>query len=443
MPEKEKVYLGRCDTYNLTELKRCFEEGLDLLGVHPEGRMTIKPNCVLAHPKAAPHAYTRPEFLDALLTVLETRGKPQGPIRIVERSGARISTKRQFKRAGYYTLRKKHAVKLEPMENAELVKVKLKNAKLHDEITVAKSLVDTDFLIYTPKFKFNILVNAITGALKLNIGILDDEERMMFHDFRLDQKIVDLYEVGKPHLIAVDAITAGHGGSQLTSQPYPLGLVIMGTNSLAVDVVSNAVIGLDAREVGHLVETHERGYGPIDLSDIELVGEELEFFQERAKDFDRGFVRVDKFKTSMNILIGDGYADGDHGYCMGGCHGITLDALLMAKDRNPHNPMKARSDVTLVIGKYEGDVTAKTVIFVGDCSEVKGTLKAKRTVRVKGCPPTHRDLLVALALDAGLYPELLRMSITIPQIPYMLPKFLTRIHRPQAWKTNMELLKHW
>jgi uncharacterized protein (DUF362 family) len=449
LADNNQVFLIDCTNYDPREIKNKILEGIQALNIKFNGRVTIKPNVVIAHKKAAPHSYTRPEFLEGLILAINESGTINKPIRIVERSGATISTKAQFKRAGYYKLKKKSSIpiKLEPMEKTRTIEVELKKGKLHDKVTVAESLVNTENLIYTPKFKFNILVNGITGALKLNIGILDDKERMMFHDMRLDDKIVDLHEVGKPNFIAVDAITAGHGGSQLTSQPYPLGLIILGTNSLAVDVICNWIINHDPLQIGHLIKAHERGIGPLDLEEIELLGVDIKIFQERAKDFDKGYVLVNEFPTNIDILVGDGIVDDFSGkhkeYCQGGCHGIVLDELLMAKDRDPSKPHKFNKNIKLVIGNYIGDVESKTVILIGDCTKVVGEIKSKKIIRVKGCPPTHKELVAALALDAGLYVDLLRFSLLLPELKFFTPKFLKRIHKPQAWKTLGEVLKHY
>ncbi len=443
--DEHKVFLAFCDKYDPKEIQKIIQKGIETLNISKiSGNITIKPNIVIAHKKAAPHSYTRPEVVTGLLEEFNANHNVNS-VKITERSGARISTSTQFKRAGYNRLKNHfNNLTLEPLEKTKQKVVELKNSKLHDKVTVADCLVENDFLIYMPKFKFNILVNGITGALKLNIGILDDEERMEFHDMRLPDKIVDLYEVGNPDLIIVDGIIAGHGGSQLTALPYDLGCIIMGTNSLAVDVVLNHIISHDPKQVLHLVEAHKRGYGPIELEEIEIMGESLDFFQKRTQDFEKGYFNpVREFPTTWEILVGDGEAtDGTTEYCEGGCHGIVLDELLMAKDRDVDNPKKVNPNVKLVIGKYKGDVEAKTVIIVGNCSDVSGEIKG-RTVRVKGCPPTHRDLLVALALDGGLYPEVLRMTLAFPHLPYMTKKFLGKAHKTQTWKVIPELLRHW
>jgi hypothetical protein len=59
----------------------------------------------------------------------------------------------------------------------------------------------------------------------------------------------------------------------------------------------------------------------------------------------------------------------------------TIDA------RRPGSLKNAKQGA-IVTGIYEGDVNAKggVCLLIGDCTEVKGTITAKRTKRVKGCP---------------------------------------------------------
>ncbi len=439
------VFLADVQEYDLDTIQAAVRRGMTAVGVNPTGRVTMKVNTVLAHKRSSQHSFTRPELILALGQALNDVGDIDLPITITEKCGSYLRTKREFKRAGYYKQLPKHLFRLEPYEEAELAVVSLERGKLHKSITVAKALVDNDFLVYATKFKFNILVGGITGALKLNVGILAEEERMIYHDYRLDDKIVDLVEVGNPQLIVVDAITAGHGGSQMTPKPYPLSLVMVSNNPVAVDVVSNWIIGTDPHEVGHVVEAARRGYGPLEIEDIQLMGDDMKIFQDRAAEFETGFVPVHEFGTSMRIISGKPipHNPGDTAtYCTGGCHGILLDELLMTESRSPEHLYKPSDKVVVLAGTYEGDVTADTLIYVGDCALVEGSVDAKREVRVPGCPPSHKELAPVLAMDAGLYIDLLRLSIAVPEIPFLLPEFLKRIHRPLAWKTIWEILRH-
>jgi uncharacterized protein (DUF362 family) len=55
----------------------------------------------------------------------------------------------------------------------------------------SRALAEADFKVWMPKLKYHICCT-VTNALKLNIGILTHKERMLYHDDRLDEKIVDL-----------------------------------------------------------------------------------------------------------------------------------------------------------------------------------------------------------------------------------------------------------
>lgn len=108
MSRKEKVILRRTPDYNPEIIKKIIQEGLSDFGLSSKlhGRITIKPNVVMAHHKIAPSAFTRTEFLDGLLCALTHGKKDELKIVIAEKSGAGLPTTRMFKRAGYYKLKK-------------------------------------------------------------------------------------------------------------------------------------------------------------------------------------------------------------------------------------------------------------------------------------------------------------------------------------------------
>jgi hypothetical protein len=90
----------------------------------------------------------------------------------------------------------------------------------------------------------------------------------------------------------------------------------------------------------------------------------------------------------------------------------------MIKDRKPELWTKL-PDWTVVIGKYQGDVTAKRVLLVGSCTEIKGKVKAKRKIRIRGCPPKHKTLVLLLFLRAGIMNPLFRLDLIIDAYPFL------------------------
>jgi len=403
--KRPTVILRRAPVYDSAAIKKMISEGLDTLGLSavPKGRVTIKPNVVMAHPKVTPSAYTRPEFLDGLVSALKDDSTVK-QITVTEKCGAAIPTSRMFRRAGYYKLKRKHGFRLVPIEEGKRATVALSRGVIHKKIRTSTAILKNDFLVYAPKLKTNSLVQGLTAAIKLNIGILCDRERMWNHNYNLDEKIVDLLEVGYPKFIATDAIEVSLGGNHLTQHGRHLGLILMSDHPLAHDVVCAHIFHLDPRNIRHLALASARGYGSLDLADIDLAGDiSLEEIRKKTETWDTGFIRVDDVPGNIRVISGEPY-------CAGGCHGMFLDWLYMIKDRKPKlwNNLPAW---TAVIGEYKGDVAANRLILLGTCTKIDGDVKAKRRIRIRGCPPKHKSVVLWLFLKAGIINPLFRVDL--------------------------------
>lgn len=420
--DKPKVILRRCPDYDSGRIREIISEGLAELGVAPRvrGRVTIKPNVVFAHRKVAPAAFTRSEFMDGLLSALEGRAAPDTTFTIAERCGTAIPTSRMFRHAGYYRLRKKHRVRLVAIDEAKKVTVPLTRGTLHTSLKTARVIVERDLLVQAPKLKSNVLVLGPTASLKLNIGLLCDKQRMWNHNHRLGEKIVDMLEVGRPDFIATDAIECCIGGNQLTGVGVPLGLVMMATDPVAHDVVACHVLGRDPAALGYLKIAHERGYGSLKLEDYDVRGDvTLAELQRTTRDWDLWLLRADEVPGNMKVLCGEPY-------CQGGCHGVFLDWIYMIKDRKP----KLWADLpewTVVAGEYKGDVTARRVLLLGTCTRVDGRLRARRKVRIRGCPPRHKDIVLWMFLRGGILNPLLRVDLIIDSYLLLFFAWLRRL----------------
>ena len=412
MRKKEKVIVRRAPDYNPDTIKKIIQEGLSEFGLNSKakGRVTIKPNVVMAHHKVAPSAFTRPEFLDGLLGALTDGKKDNSKIVLAEKTGAWLPTTRMFRRAGYYKLKNKYRIKLLPIEESRKKTIRLQKGEIHEEVTTAREIVDNDFLVYAPKLKGNILSGGLSAAVKLNMGLLLDKKRLWNHNLNLDKKIVDLLEVGFPDFIATDAVEVSLGGNQLTQHGRHLGIILMATDPVAHDVVCSHILHLDPQHIEHLHLAHERGYGSLNLDEIEIKGDvSLEEIREKTKNWDLGLVKVDKVDCSIKTIIGEPY-------CPGGCHGIFLDWLYMFKDRKPEL-WKNLPEWTVVIGKYSGDVSASRLMVIGSCSEIQGKIKARKKRKIRGCPPRHKDLILMFLLKTGILNPLFRLDLIIDAYP--------------------------
>jgi uncharacterized protein (DUF362 family) len=375
-----KVILRRCTEYDPDRIRQIIQEGMDELGVRPKGRTMVKPNTVIAHPRYYAHAFTRPEFLDGLLGALKARGGGISELSIGERCGITIPTRYAFAEAGYRPVIRRHRIKTHYFDEMPQVEVKLTHPDaLRSFIYVPQAVVDCEFLVNAPKFKAHPWTK-VTFALKNYIGIQNDNHRLIDHDHALHTKIVDLQEVIQPGFIAIDGIIAGEK-TMLTPRPFPLGLIIMGVNPVAVDAVCTHIVRLDPREVDHIRVAHQRGLGPLELDQIEISGDvTLEQAQGLSQGFELSLDRVEQIfngeKSGLETYAGPPPERDKTDYCWGGCPGALFEAMQVIQAIQPGVYDEVRR-LHLVFGAYEGEIPAapeERVVFVGDCARYSGEI---------------------------------------------------------------------
>lgn len=400
------VYVGACREYNADNIAAVIEAALVKIPLKkpPGGKIVIKPNLVMAHPRVATESYTRAEVVEGLLKTIRNRAREVEKIDIVEKSGLGVTTAAMFRYAGYSRLKRRYRVNLRAMEERRRVKVVLEQGRIHSSISIAREMADRDFLIFVPKLKTNVLSHAYSGALKLNIGTIDSRERLLHHDRNLHVKIVDILEVANPDLIVSDGIRFAYGGNQMTQPGIDLGAIVVSTNAVAHDMVCARLLNLDPLKIDHIREAVERGYGPAGLEEIDLMGDySIETAQQVTAGLDYGFYPVDQFKCNFQIISGIPY-------CVGGCHGIFLDWLHMVRDRTPRR-LKWFPRIPVLIGKVSQPVSGKKVLLVGDCATASRSLDGRKVIRVKGCPPSHKRLVWEMMTHLGLLAPLVRPSL--------------------------------
>jgi len=404
----EKVVIKSCDSYNACRLEQIIIDAIDELGLTPNGKVFIKPNEVIAHPKYFKNAYTHPAVLEATIRALKNFSVSE--INIGGKAGLTIPTRHVFRHAGYSELIKEYnkiADKSEKRPKARAVYFdeekqvkKLVNGEIHKEVHVPASFLEANFKIYLPKLKANLCSSAIKGgkpsygitnALKLNLGIIDDKERVRGHNYNLDKKIADLLVIGSPNLIVTDAIIIGSSSSPLTAKPYNLGAIIIGKNAVAVDSVCAYILGYNPEEIGHIRECSNGGFGPSDLNEINIVCDiPLEDLRAKAKDWDSG-----RFPSELgykNIRFYTGKMP-ENKYCFAGCPTAILEAISILEEFSNKSADNFFQDMAIVFGEYENRPNAGKIILAGSCSSIKNCRVDSSKIssdihKLNGCPVT-------------------------------------------------------
>lgn len=388
MGTKHKVMIMKCDLYEPAIIAEIIKEGMKELGVVPAGKTMVKPNAVFCHHELFRHAPTRWEFLEGLLMAVKEVGDGITELSVGERSGITVATRWVFRQAGFHKVIKRQKVKVKYFDEHMQVPVKLiRQENLRDEIFVPKPVAECEFLINAPKFKAHPW-SKMTLSLKNYIGIQDDRHRLIDHNSYLEHKIADLHDVIPPGFIAIDAITAGQGG-MLAPIPIHLGAILMGTNSCAVDAVGCHMANIDPVSVIHLKLAAERGIGPIDLKDIEIIGDyPLEEVQKKTRDYKSLYIPIDKgFEKNRKIrcIVGEFPEKHSKEYCWGGCPGSLTEVWTLSKAFFPDTEDRMKKMV-FVVGHVKDDLNLdrdERVLFMGDCAKWEGIINGKK-VKIEG-----------------------------------------------------------
>jgi uncharacterized protein (DUF362 family) len=396
MQAKHRVLIMRCNAYDPDRIRGIVKEGMLELGVRPTGRVLLKPNVVMAHPEIFPHAFTRKEFLDGVIGATKETAVDAKEIAVGERSGITIPTRYNFKNAGYPEVFRKHKVKVYHFDEVKQVPVSIHGKdNLRRTLFMPKPIVECDFLINLPKFKAHPWCR-LTLSLKNFIGIQDDRHRLVDHNIFLEHKIADLQEVIQPKFIAIDAITAGQK-MMLTPTPFEMGAIVMGTNSCAVDTVGAQMVNVEPKNVIHLKLASERGFGPMDLAEIDVGGDfPLDEVREKTRNFEFCMRRIDDYfgpESNLSCTVGTFPEAHSPNYCWGGCPGALQEAMHVFRGFDPDVDKKMKK-IRYVVGKVEGPIRlqqGERVLFAGACTSWSGKLNGKE-IKIEPTYKTYTEV---------------------------------------------------
>jgi uncharacterized protein (DUF362 family) len=424
-----RVIVRRCDSYDVSSIEKIVDQAIDDLGERPHGKILIKPNVVCSTPVVR-SAHTHTAVVEAAVNVLRRRAAGS-EISIGESGGMAIPTRLFFHHAGYSGMARRVGVPLRDFNEERWVRIRLSRAKWHKTMFVAKSLYEANYKIWMPKLKFHNACR-ITNAIKLNIGILTHKERMLYHDDRLDEKIVDLLEVGYPNLIVSDAVEIGYG-SEFAPYPHHLGAILIANDPLAMDMVAARVLNYQPEDVGHLVEARDRGYGTLDWREVEITGDvSIEELSDRTSRIQTPYsVDWDVRKVSSPVRFYPGINRESGRKCAGGCLNALAGALATSEQYYPG--LVARLErMGIVIGYYKGDVVhpGEKVALIGSCAGVEGKLIAGKIVRIKGCPVKGVDQAAFLFPRLGIKTPAWKLSNVVGLVYHTAIKRLMLVAKP-------------
>ena len=213
---------------------------------------------------------TDPALVGAIIDYLRDSYGQDLDITIAEADASAMQTKYAFKLLGYQKLAEEKNVKLLNLcqDNIQDAEVQVNGRKL--ALKVPESLMKSDLFINVPKLKVMRQVR-LTCAMKNLFGAIAYPRKVIYHR-TLEETIVGINKILKPHLNIVDGIIA------LGAYPVRLNLLMAGASAFSVDYVAAKVMGYQPSKVKFLNLAAKERLG--EPRNVVVKGEKVEAFSK-------------------------------------------------------------------------------------------------------------------------------------------------------------------
>ena len=177
------------------------------------------------------------------------------------------------------------------------------------------------FYLNMPKLKMHLMAE-VTLGVKNQFGLVTQADRIRDHNWKLHRKLADIMSVVRPDFTLIEglyAVNHGHYAPEGLQDRCveKLGVLIGSDDTVAADAVGAHVMGVDPREVEHLLLAAEDGWGEIDLERIETIGDIQPYLRNYTCEM------LDVFPPGVKLL------KGEERCCPEGCMLNTLAVLQM------------------------------------------------------------------------------------------------------------------
>jgi uncharacterized protein (DUF362 family)/Pyruvate/2-oxoacid:ferredoxin oxidoreductase delta subunit len=273
-----QVSIVRCSDYTHSNVDVAVRACFDNLGglgrfVKKDQRVLVKPNLLSAKdPSRA--ITTHPAVVRAVTEQVQALGAV--PILGDSPGGVDRGIKRVWENTKLAQVAEQTGTKLVAFESSGVYKKSTPEGKTY---YIARPVLDSDVIISLPKLKTHTLT-LMTCAVKNMFGSIPGFRKAAYHKEAPKPKdfakvIVDIFSLTKPQVTLVDAVVAMEGDGPSSGDPKYLGLLLCGTDAVAIDMVAAKIMGFKDGEIDTTRIAQEKGFGPKSFEQIEILGESL------------------------------------------------------------------------------------------------------------------------------------------------------------------------
>jgi Ni,Fe-hydrogenase III small subunit len=231
-------------------------------------------------------------------------------------------------------------------------------------------------------------------------GTIDIRSRKKCHNplpgMDLHRMVSKLLFPMPPMFTLIDGIYSQERGPNVDGQARRSNLLVASLDVLSADRVGAKVLGFEPADVPYLVHAAQALNRPVDLSDVEVVGEKIENVAS-PHDWIFPYTEDGALPAAMEKMgiKGLSYPKYDWTICTY-CAGLTrvmLIALARAWKGTPFD------DVEILTGKLmQASPGKKKTLLLGKCiyEANRNNSNIQEMIAIKGCPPSHKAIFKGL-----------------------------------------------
>jgi len=239
----------------------------------------------------------------------------------------------------------------------------------------------------------------VTLGIKNLKGALDIRSRQMCHSADpvkdLNYMVALLPKAFPPCFTILDGIYTSERGPGFDAKVRRSNLLVASADLLSADMVGAKVLGYEPSQVPYLIHAARDRKRPVDLSDVEIVGEDLENVSSRH-EYSFPYTEDKSLPIGMEQMgiQGLSYWKYDLTLCTY-CSSLTrviLPAIARVWKGEPWDDVEVLTGKTMKPGKGK----KKTILF-GKCiyQANRDNPHIKEMIAVKGCPPSQKQIVEA------------------------------------------------
>jgi uncharacterized protein (DUF362 family) len=301
-----------------------------------------------------------------------------------------------FETLGYNILKKRYGIKTLNVFERPFKKINLGAGVV---LNFNEDILEGDFVVNLPVLKTHGQTVVSLGIKNLK-GLIDVPSRKKCHSPDLERDlgymVARLANKLPPSFTLLDGIYTSERGPFFEGRLRRSNILIASSDIFSVDKVGAKVLGYDPSQVPYLVHASGDFERPMDLSDVEVVGEKVEavaYYHEHAFPYTENG-RLPKSMEKLGIQ-GFSFRQYDTTICTY-CSGFTTVMLIAVASAWRGKPW---DEVEILTGKRMKPTPGKKkTILLGKCmvQANKDSADIKEMIAVKGCPPNLQDALKGL-----------------------------------------------